>query len=85
MEQHKFYTSKAWQKKRQAILKRDNYLCQRCKRYGKNVQATVVHHIEPLDEYPELRFDSKNLISLCSACHNQAHPEKGDKAKRRFG
>ena len=27
-------------------------MCQHCKRYGKAVQATTVHHIKHADEYP---------------------------------
>lgn len=71
------YNSKRWEKKRKLILKRDNYICQWCKRYGKNKQAKVVHHIKHVDEYPELTYTNDNLISLCDACHNKAHPEKG--------
>jgi len=74
---HEFYNSKQWEKKRKAVLRRDGYQCQRCRRYGKNTPAVTVHHIQPLDEYPELALDDKNLISLCNACHNKAHPEKG--------
>lgn len=72
-----FYTSKRWLKKRDMILRRDNYQCQYCKRYGRAVPATVVHHIRHYDEHPELALISSNLISLCSACHNRQHPEKG--------
>lgn len=72
-----FYTSKRWIKKREMILRRDNYQCQHCKRYGRTVQATVVHHIQHYDDHPELALISSNLISLCSACHNRQHPEKG--------
>lgn len=71
------YKTKAWKKKREKILKRDNYLCVECKRYGRMREATTVHHIKPYDDYPELAFDNRNLMSLCDACHNKAHPEKG--------
>jgi len=64
------------------ILRRDKYLCQRCKRYGRMRQATVVHHIKHLDEYPELALDPSNLVSLCADCHNKEHPEKAGKANR---
>ncbi|MCQ2113333.1 MAG: HNH endonuclease [Bacteroidaceae bacterium] len=50
-----------------------------CRRYGKKREATTVHHIKHLDEFPELAFDDKNLISLCGKCHNKMHPEKGKK------
>lgn len=71
-----FYNSKRWKNKRLAILKRDRYLCTNCKRYGKHTEATVVHHIKHVDKYPQLAFVDSNLQSLCSACHNKAHPEK---------
>lgn len=70
------YNSKRWKSKRLAILRRDKFLCTNCKRYGKYVDATVVHHIKHADEYPELAYIDSNLQSLCSACHNKAHPEK---------
>ena len=72
-----FYKSTKWKKKRKAILTRDGYLCQMCKRYGRRTPAETVHHIKHLDEYPELALDNRNLISVCSKCHNKLHPEKG--------
>lgn len=80
-----FYTSKRWRRKREIILKRDNYTCQWCKRYdGGKTPATVVHHIKHLEDYPELAYKDSNLISLCSKCHNKAHPEKTAKIWKRY-
>lgn len=76
------YDSKKWKRKREWILKRDKYKCCECKRYGKNVEATTVHHIKHADEYPELAFVDTNLQSLCAACHNKKHPEKGGYRRR---
>lgn len=75
------YKSARWKRKRESILKRDGYMCQRCKRYGRTVSATTVHHIQHADERPDLAFESRNLISLCSACHNKEHPEKATEAR----
>lgn len=66
------------------ILKRDGYMCQHCKRYGKAVPATTVHHIQHVDEHPEMAFVDKNLISLCEGCHNKQHPEKAAAARGRY-
>lgn len=66
------------------MLKRDGYMCQHCKRYGKAVPATTVHHIQHADEYPEMAFADKNLISLCEGCHNKQHPEKATAARGRY-
>lgn len=71
-----FYESKKWARCRARILRRDGYRCQLCKRYGKLVEATEVHHIEHLEDAPERAFDASNLISLCHRCHNRQHPEK---------
>lgn len=76
------YKSAKWKRKRAAILKRDRYMCQWCKRYGRTVEATTVHHIKHADEYPELAYVDDNLVSLCDACHNKAHPEKANIKRR---
>jgi 5-methylcytosine-specific restriction protein A len=67
------YKSKRWKTKRAAILRRDEYICQESKRYGKTVKATTVHHIFPVDHYPELMYVSENLISLSDDKHNMMH------------
>ena len=68
-----FYKDKRWIRKREIVLKRDTYLCRECKRYGKVTPANTVHHIKPIEDYPELRLSTLNLISLCSSCHNSFH------------
>lgn len=75
------YKSTRWKKKRMKILRRDSFLCQECKRYGKHVEAVTVHHIKHAEEFPELAYQDDNLISLCSACHNRQHPEKANTGK----
>ena len=80
-----FYTSPQWKAKRAAILSRDGYMCRECKRYGRQREATTVHHIKHYDEYPELALESDNLISLCEACHNKMHPEKAKKSNKSRG
>ncbi len=77
-----FYKTSKWKHKRLAALRRDGYLCQNCKRYGRMTPATTVHHIQHLEDRPDLALDAKNLISLCAACHDKAHPEKGGTRKR---
>ena len=71
------YKSTRWKKKRAAILVRDRYLCQECKKYGRRRDADTVHHIEHVEDKPELAYVDSNLESLCQACHNKKHPEKG--------
>ena len=81
-EEDKFRSTYVWQKKRENIKQRDNYLCQVCirklyntlKQY--NYEDIQVHHIVPLKEDYELRLEDDNLISLCKYHHELA--EKGE-------
>lgn len=79
------YMDPAWLQKRAYILARDGYRCQECKRYGRRVEATIVHHKKPVESFPELAFVDDNLVSLCAKCHNKKHPEKGRKPPARKG
>lgn len=67
------YKSTKWQKKRLHILKRDKNLCKESLRYGKRVQATVVHHIYPVKDYPQYAYCDWNLISLSNTQHEKMH------------
>ena len=69
----RFYQSKAWERVRSAVLRRDGYMCQEAKRYGRAVQANTVHHIFPRDEYPQYELEPWNLISLSSKAHDEMH------------
>jgi len=73
MASNSFYKSKKWRSIRERVLRRDEYLCQECKRYGKSVQANTVHHIYPLESHPKLSLNSINLVSLCVDCHEKMH------------
>ena len=70
------YAGRAWLRVRRQALVRDGYMCRWCRRYGRSKPAVIVHHVKSADEYPELAYRLDNLVSLCLACHNQAHPEK---------
>lgn len=67
------YNHNRWKNKRKYILKRDNYLDRELIRYGKRVEADTVHHIYPIEFYPELEYVDWNLISLCRENHNSMH------------
>lgn len=68
-----FYKTSKWKKKREVVMRRDKYLCRECLRYGKRTAAYLIHHIHPLEEYPEKRLDTNNLICLCNKCHETMH------------
>lgn len=67
------YNCKRWKKLRERILRRDGYLCQYYKRYGKRIEATTVHHIFPAEKYPQYQWCEWNLISLSFQAHNIMH------------
>ena len=67
------YKSRRWRQTREAVLVRDKYQCRECRRYGLAVNATVVHHAYPAEDYPELAWSMWNLVSLCGGCHNAMH------------
>lgn len=67
------YNTKRWKRKREKILKRDKSLCQDTLRYGKRIDADTVHHIYPVEEYPQYAFCDWNLISLSNKAHNSMH------------
>ena len=53
---------------RNAVLKRDNYTCQICGKYGGKLEAD---HIKPFSLFPELRLELSNGRTLCKRCHRE--------------
>ncbi len=89
------YLSPKWERKRERVFKRYNYLCQESRRYGRTEPAEVVHHIYTVEEYPELAFEDWNLLPVTHRAHNSMHKrnsheltEKGlywqEKCRREF-
>lgn len=76
-DKRKFYNSGVWSYARNRVLRRDAFLCQMSKRYGKFRPAKVVHHIFPLEYYPEYRLKEWNLISLSVEWHEKLHDRTG--------
>lgn len=74
-----FYKTTRWQKKRKVVLKKYGYMCAESKRYGDGKQAELIHHIYPLEEYPELAYETWNLLPLTSARHNRFHDRNNNK------
>ena len=60
------------------------------RRFGKNVEATRVHHIWPVEEFPEYAWCRWNLIALSLEAHMKMHvpggrglSELGEQLRRR--
>ena len=68
-----FYKTRRWQNLRAAVLRRDKYMCQWSRRYGKRVEADTVHHVFPRDLWPEYQWEPWNLVSLSAAAHDEMH------------
>jgi 5-methylcytosine-specific restriction endonuclease McrA len=67
-ENEKARQSKEYKTWKEQVFERDGYMCMACgDSRGGNLQA---HHILNFNQYPELRFDVDNGITLCNECHN---------------
>lgn len=68
-----FYKSNKWLSLRNTALIRDKYKCQCCIANNKQVNATCVHHVFPIERYPDYKYELWNLMSLCDKCHDEMH------------
>lgn len=69
-ERTKAYASLKYQLWRNKLFKRDKYTCQDCGQIGKELNA---HHILFWSEFPKLRYDLGNGVTLCRGCHIECH------------
>ena len=69
----RFYKSKAWQRVRDKVWRRDKGLCQWCLWKGIIREGVEVHHIIELTPEnitnAEISLNPDNLILLCRDCH----------------
>ena len=87
-EYKRFYRSRRWRRLAQEILRRDHYQCQICVKRLRDAaesgtiltgddrrirRARIAHHIKPVEDYPDLRWDPDNLIAVCDRCHTRLH------------
>jgi hypothetical protein len=57
----------AWAK---AIKERDDFTCQECGKIGGLLHS---HHLKRWSEFPKLRYDMANGVTLCKPCHQTKH------------
>ena len=82
-----FYHTKAWRDVRRQRLLLDHGMCAECMaevergERMKPLRATMVHHVLPVSERPDLALDITNMRSLCELHHARAHPEKGGRGR----
>ena len=78
------YNDPRWRPIREAVLQRDNGLCQECAKQGRITPCNQVHHIiSPFQvgisqaEFDYLAWDMANLEAICRDCHAAIHGTKG--------
>lgn len=67
---------KTW---RRAVMQRDRFTCQDCKKRGGKLSA---HHIRTFSEHESLRFFVPNGITLCWPCHLKLKNKEAQHAER---
>lgn len=68
MTAHTDYKNKKWLKKRDEILKRDNYTCQMC---FKQKRVMQVHHLRYIFGKKLWDYPDDWLVTLCEGCHRK--------------
>jgi DNA-binding MarR family transcriptional regulator len=68
---HQQLENPMWEKKRNIILKRDQYQCQLCGSKH-NLQ---VHHIKYSSDKKAWEYPNLDLITLCEECHKKVHAD----------
>lgn len=74
---HPFYSTPAWRKLRARVVRRDHYRCIVCKASVATPGSSRVDHIKPRKTHPHLELVESNCRTLCAACDNRRHAEKG--------
>ena len=79
-EIERFYTTRAWRKCRESLLKERGGLCEICLSKGLIEPAVHVHHRVPITpenlSNPSITLDHSNLMALCEECHQAQHRTK---------
>ena len=68
-----FYQSAEWKALRNYKFGMADGICENCKKNGIVRAGREVHHIVPIEEDWNKRFNFDNLVLLCSDCHNAEH------------
>ncbi len=70
MDRREVYDSPEWDAARARVLRRDANRCVLAWLLGGACSGPLhVHHVEPVEERPDLAFHDDNLISACEAHH----------------
>ena len=80
----RFYHSREWRAVAAAVRARAGYADELAKAGGRLVPGSVVHHIHPVGERPDLRLSLGNLIYVSVRTHKAIHDayDKSPQAKK---
>ena len=83
-EKNNFYHSQQWKSVVAQVKARANGLDEYALAQGYLERGSVVHHIYPIDERPDLKLAIENLIYVSAQNHNRIHAEysKSDERKK---
>ncbi len=76
-EAYRFRRSAPYKMWRTAVYVRDNFTCQECggrSSPGHRIRFEA-HHIKSFAEFPNLRLDVDNGLTLCVSCHKKLHAQ----------
>ena len=62
-----------------AVRKRDNFTCQQCGLKSTRRNKVEAHHVKSFAQYPDLRYELSNGITLCVPCHQKTDNFGGKK------
>lgn len=74
------HDSREYKEWRLKVYQRDSYKC----RYCGSKEKINAHHIYSWKNYPELRYNIDNGITLCEKCHIELHKEYGYDSKEKI-
>lgn len=73
-ERTRFMQTPKYREWRKSVFKRDNFTCQICQK--KKSGRLNAHHIKSYRDFPDLRLEVNNGITLCNECHRKLHSNK---------
>ena len=77
-ERREVYDTGRWRALRAAVLLRAGHQCARCRKAGRRVLATLVHHVVPIRQGGD-PWEAENLEPLCRRCHDETHDDLEDR------
>lgn len=60
------------------FFERDSYTCQKCQARSGNGRTFYLqaHHIKSFAQFPDLRYQIDNGITLCKKCHQEIESKR---------